>query len=1343
MQTIQLYIDGQRVDLFKDESVSITQTIQNVKDIAKVFTDFSKTFNLPASRTNNKIFQHYYNYHIDDGYDARKKVSARIDLNNKEFRKGKIKLEGVDLKEGEPHTYRITFFGNTVNLKDLVGEDTLSSLDWLNNFNATYNAATVKTALTAGIDKTVDSVTYTDALVAPLITHTTRLFYNTAYSNVAYPDENSGNLYPNGTTSPTMHGVYYGELKYAIAVHLIVKAIEETYNITFSDDFFDSTNDSYYDLYMWLHRKKGDAFEEDEPITELIDNFTVDTSSMSKVLFLQSSFFIFGLVGSQSLPYTLTVNSSTSNPYTVILKKDGQVFAQQSVTSGNNVLTGYLTNSSSGYSVYIQTDTAMTVTSVTVEITDPYISQSNTYSTSGSSSITTTRNFIITEQIPKIKVIDFLTGLFKMFNLTAYYDGETIAVKTLDEYYSDSTTTWDITEYVDNTQGSVDIALPFKEVDFSYEGLGTKLALRHEQDNNQGWGTTEYRGGDNYDAGGDVYSVQAPFEHVKYERLIDGATSSATFVQVGWFVDDNNDPYYGKPLLFYPILNSGTTIRFLEDSTSTYSDISAYFIPSNSVSLNSLTSTRNINYNLEVNEYTADTSFSGTLFQQYYSSYISEVYNNKLRLTKYKAYLPLKFLLNYSLADEVQVLDRKYRINSIQTNLETGESDLELLNIITFPPPPEQSVAAVATTSQTSVTQTSAVFNGQVTDEGNPAYTERGFYWKVGTGTPTASDNKQVVAGTDTNPYSYTNSSLSAGTTYTYIAYATNSIGTSTGAAITFTTSAALSLPVVQTSGTSSVTQTSANFLGYVSSVGNPNYTVKGFYWVQGTGTPTASDNVVNVSGTSSGSYQTNVTGLSSATSYSIVAFATNTQGTATGSKFTFTTAANTYAPSVTTNAATGVGTGGATLNGDITDVGNPNYTEKGFVYLAGSGTPTTANTKVTVSGTSAGAYSTIVGSLSSSQLYSYRAYAINTVGTSYGATQTFTTASAVTCDGGTLYFQNHQISGINATLANGTLTYGTGECGDPISPQLELLFTNNEGEWVSTSQITSLQLYEGATNVTSQYTIGATLTGDVMKITLSGNFPSDTNDGDHTYSFHITAYNVASYTTTITLPTASDVENSSLTVTPDTSASYPASKTDTDYNVSTLYPRGEVGDAYRYTLTYTADSGFEWTGLGNITSPTVSPSGTGVSATASSYTSTTLTVIISGTIQSSDKSATVAYTGSPIAAAATSVSQIRYKLSSGSTWITVTTPRAIQVNENTSYDIEVTANGAYYVNYQNSTLVASLSPTINNTGEVMVHTLVTNNGLVGGGDLTGQFLIYPRGSVTLLSGVRLDFIDL
>ena len=56
MQKIQLYIQGQRVELFKDESVTITDSIQNVKDIGKVFTAFSKSFSVPASKANNKTF---------------------------------------------------------------------------------------------------------------------------------------------------------------------------------------------------------------------------------------------------------------------------------------------------------------------------------------------------------------------------------------------------------------------------------------------------------------------------------------------------------------------------------------------------------------------------------------------------------------------------------------------------------------------------------------------------------------------------------------------------------------------------------------------------------------------------------------------------------------------------------------------------------------------------------------------------------------------------------------------------------------------------------------------------------------------------------------------------------------------------------------------------------------------------------------------------------------------------------------------------------------------------------------------------------------------------------------
>ena len=114
MQVLQLFIENERVDLYKDESVSITQSMKNVKDISKIFTEFTKTFTIPATKTNNRIFKHYYNFDIVNGYDARLKKNARLEINNLPFKKGKIKLEGVDLKNEKASNYRITFFGSTV-----------------------------------------------------------------------------------------------------------------------------------------------------------------------------------------------------------------------------------------------------------------------------------------------------------------------------------------------------------------------------------------------------------------------------------------------------------------------------------------------------------------------------------------------------------------------------------------------------------------------------------------------------------------------------------------------------------------------------------------------------------------------------------------------------------------------------------------------------------------------------------------------------------------------------------------------------------------------------------------------------------------------------------------------------------------------------------------------------------------------------------------------------------------------------------------------------------------------------------------------------------------------------
>ena len=198
---------------------------------------------------------------------------------------------------------------------------------------------------------------------------------------------------------------------------------------------------------------------------------------------------------------------------------------------------------------------------------------------------------------------------------------------------------------------------------FRYEGLDTKLAKQHEQINNTSWGTESYSGDDYYDANPEIYSVIAPFEHMKYERLYNGSTPIEA--QVGWFVDDNNEAYFGNPLLFYAYnQTSATSIRFLEtENAGTYDDITSYFIPSNSVDIDSAVSDISNNFRNEINEYTNTNAFDKTLFAQYYQNYISQVFQENRRLTTVYAYLPLKMLQEFILADTIAISDKYYYYN--------------------------------------------------------------------------------------------------------------------------------------------------------------------------------------------------------------------------------------------------------------------------------------------------------------------------------------------------------------------------------------------------------------------------------------------------------------------------------------------------------------------------------------------------------------------------------------------------------------------------------------------------------------------------------------------------------
>ena len=678
--------------MFEDESVTITQTIQNIKDISKVFTDFSRTFSVPASKTNNKIFRHYYNSDIVNGFDARTKKSANIELNNTPFRTGKIKLEGVDLKNNVPYSYRITFFGSTVTLKDLLGEDMLNDLngdDELTQYNLDYDDDTVRSKL-------VSAPSSTNHVIVPLITHTQRLFYDTN----THDELGDGNLYYDGGHAQNLHGVKWNELKYALRVNKIIEAIESKYSLEFSSDFFKNTNvEEFNNLFLWLHRKSGavENLSGNNEVSTLVDDFA---PRYETVFIINESTLEIEFDYDDFLLFELRLNTTSVVSYDVsVTKNNNEVFS-----ASNNVGSFYrnfadeswLTNGE--YQIIITANSAITFSNISwyldTESDGTYLLGMN--SIDGSFTTSSSFLFNVSNQMPEIKIIDFLTGLFRTFNLTAYIENDIIKVETLDSFYesgrgSDSSTeeAYDITKYIDVDTTSVDVPLIYNDILFKFKDTKTFLANKFGEINNRSWGeSTAIIQNSLGKLSGSQYKIEVPFGKMLFEKLTDQGDGSPKNIQWGWNVDKSKNAYLGSPLLFYPINTNTGQISFVDEvnpatnaPTSHISIITAN-LPFNSVSKDPTVNSSQLSFFNEQNEWTLNSDFDNTLYNDYYDKYITNIFDVGSRIKKVTAYLPLRILVNYNLSDRFVISGNKYKINSIKTNLETGKSEIELLNDI-------------------------------------------------------------------------------------------------------------------------------------------------------------------------------------------------------------------------------------------------------------------------------------------------------------------------------------------------------------------------------------------------------------------------------------------------------------------------------------------------------------------------------------------------------------------------------------------------------------------------------------------------------------------------------------
>jgi hypothetical protein len=666
MRTVQVYIEGQLLDLFKDEQISVTSIQQNVQDISKVFSDFSQSFTVPATPNNNSIFEYFYENDIQSTIDHNVRREALIEIDLTTFRRGKISLEKAEIKNNRAQSYTITFYGEVTSLKDKFNDEKLVDLSYLQSYGHAYNGTEIQNRITDG------STNYT--LRYPLITQRV----------VTYGDGGSNDISATGSSS-----IAFGELFPAIKVSGIFAAIKIRYGVDFQGAFL--SDKRFQNCFLYCKNKNDFSFlttTQDINLStggELVNQSTFsfnnyfDTTNNTLSYQYYDWFTIFPNVspGPVNVQHIVNIEVTSAIPvaqYYIDVYINNVLSQTLDGTSTNTFIVANDQNvqglNKTFYFRARSTATQDLNFRVTYQQLGTAFSSGNQnqvqnifYSDSATLSLTATIDPIA--YLPDMKVADFFTGVLKEFNLTCYgISKDVYQVEPLDDWYLKGAIV-DITQYADIESIKVDRIKLFKNIVFKYAESKNVLNEAFKELNLREFGNAQIQ----YDYDGGEYKIEQPFENMMFNLF------TGTSLQVGYTVDKDLNKYIPKPMLLYMNEQTAATFRFNDGGGA--ANLSQYMPFGQDMTLNA--ENFNLNFNAEISTFTLQTE-PNTLFAVYYFGYLSNLFNLKNRKTTVKTNLPISLLTSLRLNDRVIIRDKRYIIESMKSNLSSGQVDFVLIN---------------------------------------------------------------------------------------------------------------------------------------------------------------------------------------------------------------------------------------------------------------------------------------------------------------------------------------------------------------------------------------------------------------------------------------------------------------------------------------------------------------------------------------------------------------------------------------------------------------------------------------------------------------------------------------
>ena len=669
MRKVQIYVNNQLIDLFDDEKIQVKSSVQDINDIAKVFTDFSQSFSVPASEKNNDIFGFYYNNDLDQ-FNANTRVDCRIEIGLTPFREGKLQLEGGIVKHNQADAYKVTFFGDVVTLKDKFGEDKLSAIDY-SSLNFSYTAANVKTS--------IESATFQDVRF-PLISSSRVWTYDTGGASAQ-------------DISVSPNAIAYTELFPAISDAKILSLIASHYDVTFTGNFL--TDDRLKNSYTWWKNRE----ETSEITTRAIDltfnplNSTCNTSIPNAIGVSKVNLSYIDL---SNVTAPADWSSWSSNSYYIVNlqvspQASGTYVVDTYINGALTLSTPFYTSSAlieivnvqynnfgldDTYTFKIRSLTGGFDIDFTISLTfrSWYTNTSNVigfedYSCQFSNTQTLPTDMDFSALAPDIKVSDWFSGTLKEFNLTCFPVAPlTFQVEPVEDWYANGGLI-DITEFVDPEKIEVDRVKLYNDISFEWQKSKSFINNGYLDANGKDYGSLKTLFPEN---DGGKYQIKLPFENLNFLNF-DTINNN---LQVGFSLTNAPDykPYVPKPVKLY--INEILPCSFYFHNGTTFEEIENYVPFGQSTTDNY--AQYSMNFGSEFDTLTLN-PVNNSLYKTYYEAYLVNLFNSKTRKVTLKCILPIAVLTSLQLNDEVLIRDKTYRINDMTSDLTTGVVQFVLL----------------------------------------------------------------------------------------------------------------------------------------------------------------------------------------------------------------------------------------------------------------------------------------------------------------------------------------------------------------------------------------------------------------------------------------------------------------------------------------------------------------------------------------------------------------------------------------------------------------------------------------------------------------------------------------